>query len=184
MTTSLCFVDNYPEAVSTVNVTNNTITFDGADANFYEESFTTATMTADTTFTLAHYPVSAGSIALYLNSGAQIQGTDYTVSGNIITLTTAATASDTVLVRYFAYEADLTSQVVPVGSVMWQASNDAPAGYALADGTTGYAIADYTALYTYCTDNSLILSETATDFIVKDLGQTVGAVVLYAIIKT
>lgn len=185
MTNSICFVDNYPEAANTVNVTETSITMDGANANWYEETFVLADMTDSTTFTLANYPVSAGSIVVFKNSGAQIQDTDYTVSGNIIALTDAIFAADTILVRYFAYDSATSSGNVVIGTVLWQASTTAPTGYALADGSTSYTIADYPALYTYCTDNTLIDSETATTFIIKDLtiGPTVGGVTLYGIIK-
>lgn len=186
MTNSLCFIDNYPEAVSTVNVTENTIEFDGSLANFYEETFTTADLTDDTTFSLAHYPVSSGTIALYLNSGQQIQGTDYTVHGHIITMAKAVTDSaDKIVVRYFAYASDITTDEVPVGTVLWQASSTAPTGYVLADGTTDYLIATYAALYAYCVANSLNEAGTlATQFQIKNLGMTVNTVTLYAIIKT
>ena len=185
MTNSICFVDNYPEAANSVTVTENSITFNGADANWYEEKFVLADMTDDTTFTLAHYPVSAGSIVVFKNSGAQIQGTDYTVHGDIIVMADDIVGADTILVRYFAYDVVTTAGNVPIGSVLWQAAATAPTGYSLADGTTEYAIADYTALYTYATANSLVLSETATDFIMVDLsiGPTGGGTTLYAIIK-
>jgi hypothetical protein len=180
---SLCFVDNYPEAANSVTITENNVSFDGADANWYNEVFVLAAMTDDTTFTLANYPVSDGSIALFKNSGAQIQGTDYSVHGNIIVMADDIVGADTVLVRYFAYATATSLGIVAIGGTIWQAAATPPTGFCLADGSTEYAIADYTALYTYATANSLVLSETATNFIMKDLGMTVGGVVLYAVIK-
>jgi hypothetical protein len=182
MANSICFIDNFPEA-SAVTVNETNLQFNGANADWYEERFVQADLTDSTTLTLANYPVSSGSISLFLNSGAQRQTVDYTVSGNMIVMTNAITASDIIMVRYFAYTATVELGTVPVGSVLWQASAVAPAGYNFANGLASYVISDYAALYTYCTANSLVLSETATNFVIVDLGMTVGAIALKAIIK-
>jgi hypothetical protein len=183
MSNDICFVDQYPEAAN-VTVEETTIEFNSAAANWYEETFAYTDLTDERSFTLAQYPVSDGSISVFLNSGAQRQGTDYTVAGNIISFVSSLTAADVIMVRYFAYEAATDLGNVPIGAVLWQASGVAPEGYCLADGSTDYTIATYPALYTYCVDNSINQAgSTADDFQIKDLGMTVGAVTLYAIIK-
>lgn len=55
----------------------------------------------NTTFTLAHNPNPTASLQLYLNGGFQKQGSDYILSGNIITFSAAPLGS--ALIAYYVY---------------------------------------------------------------------------------
>jgi len=55
---------------------------------------------SNTAFTLANSPDPSGSLELYLNGQFQTSGTDYTLSGNAITMTVAPSTGDSLLAFY------------------------------------------------------------------------------------
>lgn len=185
MSCPTCVNGSCPEVPTTITLENNNIQFNGANAGWREQTSLGSAMVDNISLTLSFYPVDDGAVAVFLNSGVQRQGTDYTVDGNIVTMTAALLDEDEIMVRYFSYDAALASGTVQIGQIIWQASAGAPSGYNAADGATSYTIADYPSLYAHCTTNSLILSETATTFIIVDMtiGPTVGGTTLYGMIK-
>jgi len=185
MSCPTCVNGSCPEVPSQISITNQNIQFNGANAGWHEDVFNGSAASANLSFTLSYYPVADGAVSVFLNSGIQRQGTDYTIDGNIVSMTNALLDEDIVMVRYFSYDAALIGSDLAVGQVIWQASATVPAGFSAADGATSYVIADYPALYTFCSANSLINSETATNFVIDNLGigPTLGGDTLYAMIK-
>lgn len=55
---------------------------------------------SNTSFTLASTPESNSAVALYLDGILLTQGTDYTISGTSITMTTAPATAQTLLAQY------------------------------------------------------------------------------------
>ena len=105
---SSCFCESCPEAVQTINITQNTLEVDGAAAGFGDQYFHggTADVGVGNTLTLSHTPLNAASVLVFLNSGVQGQDTgvpanNFTVSGAVVTLNFAPVAGDVVHVHYF-----------------------------------------------------------------------------------
>lgn len=75
----------------------------GSSINFADEEVPSGTInSSNVTFTLAHSPVPAAGLLLYLNGLLQHQGSgkDYTLSANTITFTVAPTTGDILLAWY------------------------------------------------------------------------------------
>ncbi len=74
---------------------------------------------SNVTFTLAHAPSPGISLQFYINGVLQIQGTDYTLSGSTITMTSAPSAGAQ-LVAYYVYGASVVNYAdaeTPAGTV-------------------------------------------------------------------
>jgi len=66
----------------------------------FQEEPVGATNGSNKVFTLAETPTSDSTVVLFKNSTLQIQTTDYTISGKIITMVTAPGSSDTLMAQY------------------------------------------------------------------------------------
>jgi hypothetical protein len=92
-----------PDA-GTPTLANDLLTKGYADANFggteAQQVPSGVINGANVTFTLANTPVSNASVKLYQNGLFMRQGTDYTISGVTITMTTAPASGQTLDVNY------------------------------------------------------------------------------------
>lgn len=115
----LVFVDGILQKVTTnFTLSGNTLTFTGAPDNNAEieikhlairsiirraPDFQLDTFTgdgSDTTFTLANSGVPTNSAFVFINGNAMKPTTDYAISGNVLTFTSAPANSAVILVRY------------------------------------------------------------------------------------
>ena len=115
----LVFVDGILQKVTTnFTLSGNTLTFTGAPATGAEieikhlsvrsiirraPDFQLDTFTgdgSDTTFTLANSGVPTNSAFVFVNGSAMKPTTDYAISGNVLTFTSAPANSAVILVRY------------------------------------------------------------------------------------
>lgn len=179
---ALCFVDSYPEPTS-VTVNENVTQYNGINARWVEEVFTGASLVNHKSGALSYFPVANGAVTLFLNSGAQRQGVDYVLSANMFAMVSPLLDADVVMVKYLAYDTAVPDQELQVGQIVFSANNSAPTGFIVADGTTAHSKEDYAVLYAFATTYSLVLSEDATTFTLKDLSIVAGGVTLSAHIK-
>jgi len=192
-----CYQNTFPE-VPSITLIENTYYWDGAQIAWYNEYFTTASTGYNSTskiLTLAKYPVNPESVQLSLNGVVQGENStgdlqNFSVSGNLVSLNFTPAATDAIHIHYpgFVTSSEDEGEDEPVGTMRAYAGTTAPPGWLFLDGTTSNAIASFPALYTHASANSLILSETATHFVLKEIKtqMTVGGVAtsVNTIIKT
>ena len=199
MSTSSGYLNCCPEAPSSIVLLQTSSVVDGAVSMFRSERFTIGlgTVTADSTgayvrMALAYQPISPASITLFKNGVQQRLGVDWAVVGKTIVLVDAAVASDDFTIKYFSStQVSPDSSDIGVGTLVgFDYGTDTaliPEGWLPCDGTTSLTIATYPALYAFATVHSLVLSFTATAFVLKSLTVTLynGAtlVAVPAIIK-
>lgn len=190
MTTYSGYCNSCPEAPSTINITQTTITIDGVDSMFNDEVFliggsspnhaiSVDSTGAYTRLVLTNQPYARESLEVHKNGVLQRYGTDYWLSGQTVILTTAAVASDTFAANYVSLSAVAASSEdqSPVGTLKpfdWGSSVlNVPYGWLACDGTTSLAKATYPSLWTFVNSEGYALSSTTTHFVLKNLSVVV-----------
>ena len=175
------YCNSAPEAPSSITINETTIELDGTEVIWNVDRLTIGlgNITVDsngdyTRLTLTYDPISMDALQLISNSGTQRRGVDYTIIGRTIILTTPATAADEYLARYMtATTVSDTDTDMGVGSVRGydygSSTANVPAGWLAMDGVTSYSRATYVALYNYASTHSMVLSSTATTFVLRSL---------------
>jgi hypothetical protein len=133
-----------PEIVP-VTINQQIIQINDSPAMFRSESFSYGDSDDNRTFALDFYPYEAKSVEVYLNSGAQRYGTDYSVQGQYVVLNVALAAGDQILVRYLSVDGTVASQTTSVGMLIGSAGLTLD-GFLRMDGTTSHLWADYPTL--------------------------------------
>ena len=139
-----CYESVSPEIVP-VTVNQQIIKINDSPAMFRSETFSFGAVADNRTFGLAYYPYEPKSVEVYLNSGAQRYGTDYTVQGQYLVLTIALTSGDQILVRYLSVDGAVASQTTTVGMLIGSAGATLE-GFLRMDGTTSHLWANYITL--------------------------------------
>lgn len=155
--------DSCPDAPD-INVNNTNVYIDGALANWRDEYFSGA----NSSLTLAYIPYQIGSILFIRNGTPQPYPTAWTIAQNILVPIPAMVAGEYAQVHYFAAGNVAVTDSVAVGTMIPWPGSTAPAGYLFMDGTTSLSKATYPNLWAFVNTNSLYLSATATEFVLKD----------------
>ena len=163
--TIACSCHNSCPEVPDITVTQTVLQFDGTTSYFRDEYFDGP----GTNFTLAYQPYSAASVQVALNSGVQRQGIDFNVLGAVIKMTSALVAGDKLHVMYFSADGTTAVTDFKTGMIVGYQGTAVPDGWLELDGVTSYTIADYVALHTYAVAQGLVLSATATEFVLKQV---------------
>jgi hypothetical protein len=152
-----CYQNSYPEAPDiTINETN--LTIDDTPAVFKDEYvlYSSGALATDKkTVTLGAYPYEPQSVQVFKNALNQRQGTDFIVTGNLVVLTVALTATDEIHISYFALLGASTASIA-TGVVVSSAATSMT-GYLAMDGATAFNKATYTALWDFLVTNSSLL---------------------------
>lgn len=170
-----CFQNSYPE-VPDITINATTINVDGAEVAWFNEYFTTVSASYNSTsktIQLAHWPVSAEAVQLSLNGVVQGEAAsgdlkNFSVSGDIVTLYFTPLVTDDIHIQFYGYVSTSdTGDDEPVGTMRAYAGAVAPSGWLFMDGVTSHLIASFPALYSHANTNGLLLSSTATNFVLK-----------------
>jgi len=124
-----------PEAVSTIAVSNTTLTIDSLPARRVQESLSLLSdlITAMCTYT----PVTKTDVMLFVNGVMQQQGTDYSIVGRKITLSEPLIEDTVIDVYYYTVDdVPVTDGDIEVGMVMlWPDGVTVPTGWLECDGS-------------------------------------------------
>jgi len=174
MTVAATFLNSSPETPD-ITINNTYLQVSGTLLRWYNEYFTQGGAghnTTSNTLTLAHMPV--GNEAVQISYNGVVQGeagtgpaANFAVSGNIVALEfDIAPSTGLVHAHYMAYAASL-EPIPAVGTLQPYGGTLAPSGWVWADGTSSYTISDYPALYAFLSAHTMLLSETATEFVIN-----------------
>jgi hypothetical protein len=127
-----------PEPVD-VTINNYTITLDGYATLAYVDSTRTGTITVDSTktiLTLSTTPVVSNNLILEIGGVPQLNGEDFTLSAEVITLSEALPEEDfDVIARYMGPAAGVSGDVSPGSILDWPLDDTIPGGWLLCDGS-------------------------------------------------
>lgn len=95
-----CYCESCPEAVPTINITQNTIAVDGTTSNFYNDYFLGSDVVANQ-LTLSHTPAVAHAVQMSVNGVVQGENTtgvqkNFSIAANIVTLLFVPNAADSI----------------------------------------------------------------------------------------
>ena len=98
-------LNSIPEAPA-ITVNSYTLILDEEDANFRREHLVLADSAAGAglVFTLAYEPVQDANVQVYVNGSLQRLTTDFTISGQTLTLVNALETTDSLDVMYLGLE--------------------------------------------------------------------------------
>jgi len=169
-----------PEPVN-VTINNQVVQIDDAPAMNRVDLFSFGDSADNRTFDLSFFPYEPRSVQVYLNSGAQRYGTDYTVQGQYVILTNALVSGDQILVRYISVDGYVSSQTSTIGMlVSFSPGTGTIDGFLAMDGTTTYLWTNYPTLQSWFNDptngaarrNDLLQSHDGSSFVLKALYDT------------
>lgn len=129
-----CYESNSPEIVP-VTVNQTVIQINDSPAMFRTDTFSYGAVADNRTFALTYYPYEPKAVEVYLNSGAQRYGVDYSVQGQFVVMTSALVSGDMILVRYLSVSGAVASQANSVGMLI-ASSGPTLDGFLRMDGTT------------------------------------------------
>lgn len=97
---SNCYCESCPEAVPTINVTQNTIAVDGTTSTFYNDYFLGSDVVANQ-LTLTHIPVVPHAIQMSVNGVVQGENTtgvakNFSIAADVVTLLFTPNAADSI----------------------------------------------------------------------------------------
>lgn len=158
--------DSCPDAPD-ITINNTNLTLDGTTANFRDEYFQGPASTS----TLAYLPYQNASVQIDRGGAVQRQGVDFTLdnTGQVITWAVPLVAGEEAHVSYFSVGNVAAVSAPQVGDQKPWAGSTAPAGWVLMDGATSLSRTTYASLFAFANPNGLVLSSTATTFILKEL---------------
>lgn len=150
-----------PEGPSTINVTQNIVTLDGEKTVWAEDQFR-GDEVLNRKITLRKTPYSPAAVHLYLNSGAQRAGVDYTVLGNVVSFTFDPDPADSIYVKYVHVSGGLVSLAdsgVSVGTLVGFGSGTPPFGWFKMDGVQKVYSEYHTQLFSFLDENTHLTVE-------------------------
>ena len=166
---------------SSVSVTGNITTNYYYGNGYYLTGLPTATIVnqtltgnnVQTVFTL-DYSTTANEVLVTINGISQTPNVDYTVSGNVMTFTTAPYTGDTIQVRFFVATVTSSGGNANTGNITFNnttiSSNIANANVILQGNGTGAIVIQNTS------NSSLIINSTASNVTNKIAIRTVGTI--------
>lgn len=164
-----------PEAPSTINIYKTELKIDSGEARFVEQVFTGSQFTGGS-ITLDYAPFSKASTYLFLNSGSQISGTDFFLSGKVLTLGFTPNADDVIQIKYMARVDGLVWSDYPVGAMIGFSGTTPPDGWYFMDGAQEVHQNTYPNLHAHLADNLSLTVEgvdQGTDpYTLKDIATT------------
>ena len=150
-----------PEAPGTINIYKTELKIDSGEARYVDKTYTGSQFSGNNAIVLDYAPFSKESTFLFLNSGSQIPGTDFSVQGKILTLNFAPNADDVIHVKYMARIDGLTWSDYPVGALIGLEGAVIPNGWFLMAPATEVYEANYPNLFAYLSANLGLVNEEA-----------------------
>ncbi len=141
-----------PESVSTVNINQTVLSIDSGEARFVEQVFT-GNQFSDNAVTLDYAPFSLASTYLFLNSGSQLGGDNFSLQGKVLTLQFTPDTEDTVQVKYMARVDGMVWSDYPVGAMIGFSGSSVPAGWYLMNGVQEVVQVTHPVLHAHLADN-------------------------------